>query len=177
LPGLVGRVVMMGGTVSGPGNIRPAAEFNVYCDPESARAVFRSRCTKTLIPLDVTNRVVLSFDFLNQLPPDLTRVGALLRKIVPPAFRAYRQESGLEGIHVHDSVALLAVTDPELFVTQEMAGDVETKGELTIGATVFDRRRVPAWRCNMEVAVDMDVPKVVEKIVEKLARAGKATAA
>jgi len=176
LPGMVGRVVMMGGTVSGPGNIRPAAEFNVYCDPESARAVFRSRCTKTLIPLDVTNRVVLSFDFLNQLPPDLTRVGGLLRKIVPPAFRAYRQESGLEGIHVHDSVALLAVTDPELFVMQEMAGDVETKGELTVGATVFDRRRVPAWRCNMEVAVDMDVPKVVEKIVEKLAQAGKATA-
>jgi len=177
LPGLVGRVVMMGGTVSGPGNIRPAAEFNVYCDPESAQAVFRSRCTKTLIPLDVTNRVVLSFDFLNQLPPDLTRVGGLLRKIVPPAFRAYRQESGLEGIHVHDSVALLAVTAPELFVMQEMAGDVETKGELTIGATVFDRRRVPAWRCNMEVAVDMDVPNVVEKIVEKLARAGRATAA
>ncbi len=177
LPGLVGRVVMMGGTVSGPGNIRPAAEFNIYCDPESAQAIFRSRCTKTLIPLDVTNRVVLSFDFLNQLPSDLTRVGGLLRKIVPPAFRAYRQESALEGIHVHDSVALLAVTDPELFVTQEMAGDVETKGELTIGATVFDRRRVPAWRCNMEVAVDMDVPKVVEKIVEKLARAGKATAA
>jgi len=176
LPSLVGAVVMVGGTVEGPGNIRPAVEFNMFCDPASARAVFRAPCTKTLIPLDVTNRVVLSFDFLNQLPPETTRVGGLLRKIVPPAFRAYRQESGLEGIHVHDTVALLSVMAPELFHTQPMAGDVEITGELTTGATVFDRRRVPAWRCNMDVAVDMDVPKVVEKIVEKLAQAGKATA-
>jgi purine nucleosidase len=176
LPSLVGAVVMVGGTVEGPGNIRPAAEFNMFCDPVSARAVFRSPCTKTLIPLDVTNRVVLSFDFLNQLPPETTRVGGLLRKIVPPAFRAYRQESGLEGIHVHDTVALLSVTSPELFRTQPMAGDVETKGELTTGATVFDRRRVPAWRCNMDVAVDMNAPKVVEKIVHYLDQAGKATA-
>ena len=49
----------------------------------------------------------------------------------------------------------MAVTHPELFVMEEMAGDVETEGELTTGATVFDRRRVPAWRHNMEVAIDM----------------------
>jgi inosine-uridine nucleoside N-ribohydrolase len=175
LPSLVGGVVIMGGTVSGPGNITPAAEFNMYCDPESARAVFRSRSTKTLIPLDVTNRVVLTFDFLNQLPDEATRVGRLLRKIIPPAFRAYRQESGIEGIHAHDSVTLLAVLHPELFVTQEMAGDVETEGDLTVGATVFDRRRIPAWRRNMEVALDLDPAKVTHQIVHCLEQAGKAT--
>ncbi len=91
------------------------------------------------------------------------------------AFRAYRQESGLEGIHVHDSITMLAVTNPELFVTQEMAGDVEVRGELTIGATVFDRRRVPAWRHNMEVAVEIDVHKVSQQILRNLSQAGKAT--
>ncbi len=176
LPSLVGRIVMMGGTVSGPGNITPAAEFNIYCDPQSARAVFRSRTTKTLVSLDVTNRVVLTFDFLKQLPDEATRVGRLLRRIVPPAFRAFRQESGLEGIHVHDCVALLAATDPELFETQEMAGDVEIRGDLTLGATVFDRRRVPAWRCNMEVAVDLDPAQIAQQIVRSLEQAGKATA-
>lgn len=175
LPSLVGRIVMMGGAVAGPGNVTPAAEFNVYCDPESARAVFRSRTTKTLVPLDVTNRLVLGFDFLSQLPEETTRVGKLARKILPPAFRAFRQESGLEGIHVHDSVALVAVTNPELFVTQEMAGDVEVRGEITVGATVFDRRRVPAWRHNMEVAVEMDVHKVSQQILRNLAHAGKST--
>ncbi|MCR4415401.1 MAG: nucleoside hydrolase [Thermoguttaceae bacterium] len=176
LPSLVHRIVIMGGTVSGSGNITPAAEFNIFCDPVSARAVFRSRSTKTLVPLDVTNRVILTFDFLSQLPAESTRVGKFLRRILPPAYRAYRQEWGLEGIHAHDTVSLVAVTNPELFKTQEMAGDVETRGELTKGATVFDRRRAPAWRCNMEVATDMDAEKVVAEIQRNLAHAGKCTA-
>ncbi len=165
LPSLVGRIVMTGGTVSGPGNITPAAEFNMYCDPASARAVFRSRTTKTLIPLDLTNRVVLTYDLFGKLPSESKVIGSLLHRILPPAFRAYRQEFGLEGIHVHDSVALMAVLHPELFTMQEMAGDVETTGDLTTGATVFDRRRVPAWRHNMEVAIDMQTEQVIEEII------------
>lgn len=173
LPYLVNRIVMAGGSVRGPGNITPAAEFNMYCDPESARAVFRSPSTKTLVPLDVTNRVILSFDVFNRLPDELTRVGAFLQKILPPAFRAYRQEFGLEGIHVHDTVTLAAVSDPTLFVTEEMAGDVETIGDLTMGATVFDRRRRPAWRRNMEVAVELEPAKVIETILANLNAAGR----
>ena len=171
LPSLVGQIVMMGGTVSGPGNITPAAEFNMYCDPQSARSVFRSRSTKTLIPLDVTNQAVLTYDLFNQLPDETTKVGRFLKKILPPAFMAYRQEFGLEGIHVHDSVALMAAIHPNLFATEGMAGDVETMGELTAGATVFDRRRVPVWRNNMEVAVRMDTEKVIEQIKAALANA------
>lgn len=171
LPYLVGRIVMMGGAVTVPGNITASAEFNIFCDPEAARAVFRSPSTKTLIPLDVTNRVTLTYDLLNQLPDESTPVGKFLRQILPPAFRNYRQRFGLEGIHAHDSVALLAATNPDLFVTQEMAGDVEVQGELTRGMTVFDRRRVPAWRNNMEVAVDMDTNAVVAQLGERLSRA------
>ena len=64
----------------------------------------------------------------------------------------------------------MAVAYPELFTTQEMAGDVETMGELTTGMTVFDRRRLPGWRNNMEVAVDMQRDKVIEKIIQGLNR-------
>ena len=164
----VGRVVIVGGAVSCSGNITPAAEFNIYCDPESAQTVFKSPSTKTLIPLDITNRVVLTYDLFNKLPSESTKVGAFLRKILPPAFRAYRQQLGLEGIHVHDSIALMSVIHPELFTMQEMAGDVETMGNLTTGATVFDRRRCPAWRPNMEVAVDMQTDKVIEELIRSL---------
>jgi purine nucleosidase len=175
LPSLVGQIVMMGGTVSGPGNITPAAEFNIYCDPRSAQAVFRAPCTKTLIPLDVTNRIVLSFDLFNRLPDESTNVGRFLRTVLPPAFRGYRQQFGLEGIHVHDTIALMAVLRPELFTTVEMAGDVETVGELTTGATVFDRRRVPAWRHNMAVAHDMRAEAVSEEIIKGLNKAARAS--
>ena len=171
LPSLVGRVVMAGGAVAVSGNYTPAAEFNIYCDPPAAQAVFRSASTKTLIPLDVTNRITLSYDLFNQLPDETTRVGALLRKILPSAFRGYRQRFGLEGIHVHDTIALMAILYPELFMAQEMAGDVETMGELTTGMTVFDRRRIPARQYNMEVAMDLEKDKVIEKIVRGLNRA------
>ena len=169
LPALVGRLVIMGGTVSGPGNITPTAEFNIFCDPSSAQTVFRSHVTKTLVPLDVTNRVILSYDLFNRLPDESTKVGRFLHQILPPAFRAYRQQFGVEGIHVHDSVALMAVLYPELFTTREMAGDVETMGELTTGMTVFDRRRLPVWRHNMEVVSDMQTEEVVQALIQCLA--------
>jgi len=170
LPALVGRIVIMGGTVAGPGNVTPAAEFNMYCDPAAAQTVFRSPSTKTLVPLDVTNRIELSYDLFHKLPDESTRVGRLLRQILPPVFRGYRQQLGLEGIHVHDTLTLLAVVHPELFTTRPMAGDVETQGELTLGATVFDRRRVPAWRHNMEVIVDMQKEAVMDAILHELNR-------
>jgi purine nucleosidase len=168
LASVVGQIVMTGGTLSGPGNITPAAEFNIYCDPVAAQAVFRSPSTKTLVPLDVTNRVVLTYDLFNQLPDETTRVGRFLRKVLPPAFRGYRQQFGLEGIHVHDTVTLMSVLYPELFETEEMAGDVETHGELTMGMTVFDRRRVPVWRHNIDVVVDMRTDAVIEAIVSRI---------
>lgn len=168
LPSLVGQLLIVGGAVSGPGNITPAAEFNVYCDPRAARTVFRSPTTKTLVPLDVTNRIILTLDVLDQLPDDTTKVGRFLRKVLPPAFRAYRQEFGLEGIRVHDVVGIAALTAPQLFTLVEMAGDVETMGELTLGATVFDRRRVPAWRHNVAVAMDINKAGVIDRIVRSL---------
>jgi purine nucleosidase len=172
---LLDRIIIMGGSASGVGNITAAAEFNMYFDPAAAQTVFRSPTTKTLVPLDVTHRVVMTFDLVAMLPPESSRAGAILRQIVPHAFRAYRQELGLEGIHVHDAVALQVALQPELFETAEMAGDVESRGELTRGATIFDRRSRRRWRNNMEVAVDVDEAAVRDCILRGLKYAGQQT--
>ncbi|MDZ7619873.1 MAG: nucleoside hydrolase [Patescibacteria group bacterium] len=170
LPTLVGDITIAGGTMAGPGNITPAAEFNMYCDPPSARAVFRAPTTKTIVPLDVTNRIVLTFDLLNTLPDQSSKMGNILHRILPPAFRGYRQQYGLEGIHVHDTVTLIAALRPELFTIEEMAGDVETTGELTAGMTVFDRRRIAVWRRNMGVAQHLREREVVDAILRGIHR-------
>lgn len=175
LPMSVDRIIMMGGSVSGIGNITPSAEFNVYCDPPSARDVFRSPTTKTLIPLDITEQVSLTFDFVEELPDETSRAGSFLHRVVPFAFRAYHQQLGQESIHLHDVVALLAAVQPELFETVEMAADVETRGELTTGATIFDRRRNRAWRNNMEVAVGVNVAGVTDALIRGLRYAGAAS--
>jgi purine nucleosidase len=168
---LIRHLIMIGGTLGGPGNVTAAAEFNIYCDAEAARSVFHSAVTKTLIPIDVSSRVVLSFDLLEKIPNGDSRTGKLLRRILPGAFRVHRQHLGVEGIHLHDSVALIAALEPDLFTTERMYGDVETEGTLTYGATVFDRRRNPDSRPNMDVAVDMDANAVTDHIVRRLTRA------
>ncbi len=177
LPAMVGQIVMMGGTLFGAGNITPAAEFNVYCDPESARAVFRSPATKTLVPWDVTSQVSFGFELLDQLPAETTRAGRFLRRVLPHLFRSYRQELGYESIRLNDAVALVAALHPELFSVELAAADVELSGELTTGATVFDRRRLREWRTNMAVATQVDVAAARDAILRGLATAGSASAA
>ncbi|MFM2096214.1 MAG: hypothetical protein RIS70_3338 [Planctomycetota bacterium] len=154
---MVGRVIIMGGSIQIGGNVTAAAEFNMYYDPQSARKVVRSPVTKTLIPLDVSRQMSMNLSFLEQLPSENTRAGRLLRKIVPFMFRAYRQNLGQESIHLHDIFAYLAAVQPGLFHMHDMNCDIETRGELTTGQTVFDRRRYGNSRGNMEVAVEVDV--------------------
>ena len=168
LPMLAKQLVITGGTLDSPGNITPTAEFNIYCDPIAAKQVFLSYCPKTLIPLDVTNRLKLTLGHIDQLASETTKVGHLLRSIIMPAFRAYRQRFGLEGIHVHDMVTYIAAIYPELFNMKTMSGNVETIGELTRAMTVFDRRRVPEWRPNMNVAYNVQIDAVLRKIVDGL---------
>jgi purine nucleosidase len=171
----VGQLIIMGGSIEQGGNVTPAAEFNIFCDPASAQTVFKSRTTKTLVPLDATNPVLFSYDFLDQLPPESTRAGAFLRRILPFAFRSHRRELGLEGIHLHDAVAVAAALAPGLFTTTAMAGAVETSGEVATGATVFDRRMVRQWRPNMDVVTETDVAAVKDCIIRGLAEAGRQT--
>jgi inosine-uridine nucleoside N-ribohydrolase len=169
----IGSLVMLGGCVDGIGDITATSEFNIYYDPASAREVFAARTTKTLIPLDVTRQVCLRLGLLDQLPSEETRVGRLARRLLGHLFRAYRIEYGMEGALAPGLVALAATLDPSLVTTQEMEGDVETAGELTLGATVFDRRGVPRLRNTMDVAVEIDPVGVLDFIVHGLSQAAK----
>lgn len=165
---LVRQIFMVGGAVEAPGNITAAADFNFYADPWAARTVFQSRLTKTLVPLDVTNPVMLALGDMEMLPDEETRLGMLLRSMLLPAFRAYRQCYGLEGVHVHDVLVYYAALHPEWITTKVMAGDVETQGELTRGMTVFDRRGISEWRKNMEVVVQLNGAKMLRQLFEDL---------
>ncbi|MEX2115035.1 MAG: nucleoside hydrolase [Pirellulales bacterium] len=175
LPELIDQIVIMGGTLHGQGNITPAAEFNIFCDPASARAVFRAPGTKTLVPLDVTRQVSFGYDLLDKLPDDRTRAGRFLRKILPHSFRSYRLELGYENIWLHDAVAYVAALRPEWFEIEMAAGDVELIGELTTGATVFDQRRVREWRANIALATKVDPAQVGTFVLAGLLAAGEAS--
>lgn len=160
----VGHLIIVGGTLDGPGDVTAAAEFNIYCDAEAAHRVFRSPATTTLLPRDVTCRAALTFDLLNHLPPETTALGRLLRGLLPAAFQTYRQRLGLEGLYAAEAVAVAAAVRPELITTEPLPVDVEVEGSLTHGATIVDRRPRTLDRPNMDVVVDIDAPAIVEFI-------------
>jgi inosine-uridine nucleoside N-ribohydrolase len=168
---MVGHLIIVGGTLEGPGDVTAAAEFNIFCDAESAQRVFHSQATKTLLPRDVTSRAAMTFDLLNVLPDEATNAGRVLRTILPGAFQSYRQRLGLEGMYVPEAVAVAAAIHPDLLTTESWPCDVETDGALTHGATVIDRRRHMLERGNMDVAVKLDARGAVECIQSGLSAA------
>lgn len=165
------RVIVLGGSVAAGGNVTAAAEFNVYCDPGSAREVYRSGATTLVVPLDVSRELVVGFDLLELVRSRPTRTAALLSEILPGFYRAYRERLGMEGVCLHDVAAVLAASQPSLFTTELMYGDVETTGELTFGATVFDRRSRPDRQPNLEVATNVDADAARDALLTGLGRA------
>ena len=172
---IIDRVIISGGTVHGGGNVTAVADLNFYCDPAAARHVICEPLTKSLVPLETTSQVMLEFDFLEQLPDETSRAGLLLRRMLPHTFRAHRQLLGSEGAWLHDVVALVAVTNPELFERTAIVADVETAGDLTAGMLVIDRRQVRQQRSNADLFVNCDVPAVKDCILRSLATAAAAT--
>ncbi len=177
-PGLeeiVDRIIISGGAMACGGNITPASEFNMYFDPDAAQSIFHSATTKSLVPLDVTESVLFGMQLIDELPPRYTRAGSLLHRLLQFAFRAQHQRLGRELIPLYDPVALFAAIEPELFEWREMAGDVETEGVITRGATIFDRRVQRSWQNNMEVACGVDANELMSQIVRSLKFAGQQT--
>ena len=164
----VGHLIIVGGTLSGPGDVTAASEFNIYCDAEAARTVFHSPVTKTLLPLCVSSTAGLDYALLDQLTAGTSSAGKVLQAILPGAFRAFRQRLGLEGIVVPEAVAVATVLHPELVETERFYGDVETAGGLTHGATVIDRRRITPDQPNMDVAVQIDAGAAIDSMLRGL---------
>lgn len=165
-------VVSLAGAVTAPGNITPAAEFNVRHHPEAARLVLRFPATKTLVPLDVSQKAVLTFEQFHRFNlTDETRCGHLLRQLIPYSLRAHHQHLGVEGIWLPELTALASITRPQLFQRVAMAVDVETEGQLSRGMTVFDRRAKPAWRHNLDVLHEVDAQGVLDYLTSIVARA------
>jgi len=160
--GLLQGLVCLAGSVAAGGDATAAAEANVFLNPEAARAVLTRDVGKTLIPLDVTNKLVLTFDHFRRIAEGASRAHQFLRRLLPFYFRAHHQFLGMEGICLRELVALAAVAQPHLFRMQSWPVDVETEGQLTRGATVCDRRQRTGQRPRALVATEFDVQGAID---------------
>ncbi len=164
LPRLLDRIVMMGGAWHEPGNASAVAEFHFYCDPPAARQVLQCGLPITLLPLDVTRKLVFSPSDLLALPSPESSTCRFLRQIVPYGIRANSNLYGIEGFHLKDVLGIAHLALSGVVSTERVCVDVETRGELTRGMSVVDTRPVPAGPRNVNIGIGVDVVGVRDYI-------------
>jgi inosine-uridine nucleoside N-ribohydrolase len=166
----VDRIVLMGGSIA-EGNMTPAAEFNVWADPEAAQRVFHSGLDVTMIGLDVTHRALVTADVEERLR-QTGSIGVFVAELVD-FFTVYHRETyGWDGAPIHDAVAVAHVLRPGIVETRRRNVEVELESELCRGRTVVDLWNRTDRPPNADVAVGLDEQAFFDLLVERIGRLG-----
>lgn len=161
------EIVIKGDTVWEPCNVTPFAEFNFFADPDAAREVLRCGMPVLLVGLDVTRRVVLTRELLDQrLDGRADLKSRSLRCICNQLFSFYRSSSGADMCYLHDPLAVGVALDRSLVKTRAMKVDIETAGELTRGMVVAERRKWAREAANVEVCFEVDSERFLANFCE-----------
>lgn len=168
LKGKIARIVLMGGA-AGAGNWTPAAEFNIYVDPEAADMVFKSGIPITMCGLDVTHEAQV-------MDEDIERVRAITNPVAQCVaglldfFMIYHRDPkwGFAGAPLHDPCTIAWLLNPALFHGVECRVDIETRGEHTVGMTVVDRYGLTGKPANALVLLGLDRAGFIDLLVERL---------
>jgi inosine-uridine nucleoside N-ribohydrolase len=164
------RIVLMGGAIA-EGNVTPAAEFNIWADPEAAARVFASGVEVTMIGLDVTHRALVGAAEAERLRAS-GRTGTLVAELLEYYNRFHAETYGFAGSPIHDAVAVAHLLRPGLVETRHRHVAIETQSELCRGRTVVDLWSRTGQAPNAHVGVDIDGPGFVELLVERIAGLG-----
>jgi inosine-uridine nucleoside N-ribohydrolase len=166
----IARVVLMGGAIA-EGNYTPAAEFNVWCDPEAAAAVFRSGLDVTLIGLDVTHQALLGPAVEAHLR-SAGRIGSFVADLNVFFTRYHHETYGWDGAPIHDAVAVAHVVRAGLVETRHRNVEVELESELCRGRTVVDLWKRTGRAPNAHIGVALDADAFFDLLVERIGSLG-----
>ena len=164
------RIVLMGGAIA-EGNVTPAAEFNIWADPEAAQRVFRSGLDVTMVGLDVTHQALVTPQHAEQLRAS-GRIGTVVADLLAFYDRFHREVYGFDGSPIHDAVALAYAFSPELLETRELNVEIDCESELCRGRTVVDLWRRSGREPNAHVAVGIDPDGFIDLLLGRLASLG-----
>lgn len=161
------RIVLMGGAIA-EGNMTPAAEFNIWADPEAAARVFASGLDVTMIGLEVTHAALLTPAWAERFRAS-GRVGTFVAELVEFFKRYHARTYGWDGAPIHDAVALAHAFRPGLVTTERMNVEIELESELTRGRTVADRWHRTDRPENAHVGVGIDADGFLRLLLERIA--------
>ena len=171
-PDIAGRLAgisVMGGGIAF-GNVTPAAEFNIYADPEAAAVVFEAPLRRVIAPLDLTHQLLIDEGAVARFRGAGTTAASFAADMLDYYTDAYaRAFTGRKEGALHDPCAVLALTHPELFEREALYMTVETRGEHTRGMTLADRRGVRSeLAANTEVLTRIDAAAALDLLVSSV---------
>jgi purine nucleosidase len=164
----IGEIVIMGGAGFEIGNVTPAAEFNIHVDPHSAAIVLDSGIPVTMVPLDVTHRVLSTPARLARLRALPNRCGPAVAALLAGFEEARTSRFGERGKALHDPCVIAYLLRPELFLGREVNVAVETASPLTSGMTVVDWWGVTGRTANARFLTETDADALYSLLTEKL---------
>ncbi len=168
LKGKISRVSLMGGSM-GLGNTTPAAEFNIYVDPEAAREVFGSGLPITMSGLNVTHQAGVGRAERDRLR-GIGGVGEVVAGFLDFFAETYERVFGFDAPPLHDPVAVAAILEPGVLRTRPMNVQIECESDLTRGETVCDFHGVTGRPQNADVGVELDRETFFELLHDSLKR-------
>jgi inosine-uridine nucleoside N-ribohydrolase len=161
-------VTAMGGAIRVPGNVAPTTEFNFAVDPEAAAIVLAAGLPLTLVPLDVTEQIILTREAVEGASGG--RLQAFIREITAATMVFHRDVEGIDGMFLHDPLAVATAVDPSLVRGQALALAVERRGELTAGMAVADFRRRSRATPTANVCQEVDVARFMQLFTRRVLR-------
>ena len=163
------QIVMMGGGYFEGGNITPAAEFNIYVDPEAAAEVFAAGIPITMMPLDVTHKVLTTTARTDAIRATGTRTAIAVAEMLVFFERFDEEKYGSDGGPLHDPCTVAWMLRPEMFSGRHCNVEIETRSELTMGMTVIDWWQVSGRPHNAFVVGGVDADAFFALVTERLA--------
>ena len=165
----VQEIVLMGGAYFEVGNVTPAAEFNIYVDPEAAAAVFASGVDLVVMPLDVTHKALTSADWVAGMRALGNRAGQAVAGWTDFFERYDREKYGAHGAPLHDPCTIAFLIRPDLFSGRRINVEIETTGQFTTGMTVADWWGVSGRAANALFIRDIDRDGFFALLTERIA--------
>ena len=165
----IARIVIMGGAM-GLGNWTPAAEFNIYVDPEAAEIVFQSGIPVVMAGLDLTHRAQIMADDIERFRAINNPVARTVAELLDFFMEYHKTEKwGFQGAPLHDPCTIAWLLKPEIFTTARRWVGVETQGKYTQGMTVVDYFMLSGNEPNTDIMLDIDRQAFVDLLAERLA--------
>jgi inosine-uridine nucleoside N-ribohydrolase len=164
------RIVLMGGAIA-EGNVTPAAEFNIWVDPEAAARVFASGLDITMIGLDITHRALMTAEHAERLRA-AGRVGTMVAELWAFYHRFHSRVYDFAGTPVHDALAIAEVIRSELVRTKHRHVAIDCASELCRGRTVVDLWQITDGAPNAQVGVEVEADAFLDLLVERIALLG-----